>query len=311
MKIICIVPVYNDWPSLERLVSEIETTVVQKGDEVEIVIVNDGSSEQVKPELFPASIPVKVINLNLNVGHQRAICIGLSFVYDTYDHYDVVVVMDSDGEDKPSDIRQLASEAQNHGFSKIIFAKRKRRTERMIFKIFYYLYRFVFNVLTGKLISFGNFSCIPQNLLNSIVSSPASWNHYSGSILKSKLPYETISLDRGERYFGKSKMGLMNLIIHGLSSISIYLEVVSVRLLIFSFLGMLLALSSILFVFSIRLFTDYAIPGWASNISLLIFNILIQFFVISLVIVLLILFNRNNLQPAPKNFYREFIHSII
>ena len=304
--ILCLIPVFNDWASCTELLSEI----AQLPQSYEVVLVNDGSTETFFTENLPKNISITCLNLTLNVGHQRAIAIGLAYIHYNFTDYDYVIVMDSDGEDCPSDTPVLVEKAKSEGFKKIIFAQRQRRTEGVVFKVFYVFYKTLFRILTGQKLNFGNFSCIPKDFLPKVIAQPALWNHYSGSIIKSKLPYTLIPLDRGTRYHGQSKMNIVSLIVHGLSAIAIYIEVVTVRLLLFSLTGIGLSLIAILTVFIVKIFTPLAIPGWASNISLLIFNIIIQFTVVSLLILLLILYNRNTVQLSPNRFYKDFIDSI-
>jgi len=119
---------------------------------------------------------------------------------------DNVVVMDSDGEDRPIDINKLIESLDNNNSDKIIFAKREKRSEGFIFKFFYQIYKVIFYALTTQKLDFGNFSCIPRQFLSKVVSIPEIWNHYSGGIIKSKIPYVAVGTDRGNRYHGTSKM---------------------------------------------------------------------------------------------------------
>ena len=314
MRLICILPIYNDWESCQIVLQELQkltdtaplpTTSGQVS--LQVVVINDGST--IDPIPFAVDLDVTIVHLKLNVGHQRAIAIGLAYVAHEKQDFDMVVVMDSDGEDNPKDILPLIEKAQVKK-NTIIFAQRQRRTEGVSFQIYYFFYKILFRLLTKQRISFGNFSCIPKHMLPKVLVLPSLWNHYSGSIIKSQLPYVMVPIDRGRRYKGTSKMNTVNLIIHGLSAISIHIETVTIRLLIFSFAGIIISLAAITLVFIIKVMTNFAIPGWASSISLLIFNVIIQFMSISLLILLLILYNRNTIQITLSKFYKEFIDRI-
>ncbi len=304
--IICLIPVFNDWESCSDLLADIATLPCN----CQIVLVNDGSIEPFEAASMPERLPVTCLNLVLNVGHQRAIAIGLAYINAHFTHFDHVIVMDGDNEDLPAHIPILIEQAKKEGLKKIVFAQRQRRTEGVTFKLFYFFYKTLFRILTGQKLNFGNFSCIPKVFLSKIIAQPALWNHYSGSIIKSRLPYSLTPLDRGKRRHGTSKMNLVSLIVHGLSAIAIYIEVVTVRLLLLSLMGIVVSLLAIFIVFIIKIFTPIAIPGWASSISLLIFNIIIQFTVVSLLILLLILYNRNTVQLSPNRFYKDFIDTV-
>lgn len=124
MKIICLSPVYNDWTSLNKLVTAVLAEAKKHGWElISMVAVNDCSSENCNYNLFSKEAPVQVINLAMNLGHQRAIAIGLSYIHDNFKDFDGVIVMDSDGEDKPEYIVKLLQKAKESSFSKVVFAK--------------------------------------------------------------------------------------------------------------------------------------------------------------------------------------------
>jgi hypothetical protein len=128
------------------------------------------------------------------------------------------------------------------------------------------MYRALFRLLTGHSIGFGNFSVLSQNAAFRLLHMPALWNNFPSALLRSRLPYAGLPTDRGERYQGMSKMNLTNLVIHGLSAISVDSEVIFSRVLLFSgAVGFLTVLTTGV-VLGVRLFTDLAIPGWASNV---------------------------------------------
>lgn len=132
MKIICLAPVYNDWTSLGKLVTEILLDAEKHEWElISMVAVNDCSSEDCNYNLFTKEAPVQVVNLAMNLGHQRAIAIGLSYIQDNFQNYDGVVVMDSDGEDKPEYISKLLQRANESSFSKVVFAKEEKEARNL------------------------------------------------------------------------------------------------------------------------------------------------------------------------------------
>lgn len=311
-KIICVIPVYNDWESFSMLVSAIEKTYYtpQKKIEFHIVAINDGSFEENENNISTDGIPIEIIHLKANVGHQRAIAVGLQYINDTKSDFDYVIVLDSDGEDKPEDLIHLVSKCETENDKKIIFAKRKKRQESFFFKTGYFFYKTIFYGLTGQKISFGNFSCIPKKLLKRVVVQDNLWNHYSGSIIQSKTPFSKVLLDRGVRYAGHSKMNFTNLVLHGLSSISVYFDTLSVRILKLSLIGVLVCFLSVLSVLYIKLFTESSIPGWASNLILIIFSIILQLFSVTLIVLLMQLSARKNIKSPSERIYKEFIDSI-
>jgi hypothetical protein len=265
-KILCLTPVYNDWDSLNVLVENISFIQNEFKNKViiSLLIVNDGSiQERIN---FNSKLTTTFLNLKLNIGHQRAIAVGLQYIYNQISDFDFVVVIDCDGEDKPEHIIPLLIKAESEDCKKIVFAQRNKRQESYIFKIGYILYKYLFYFLTGQKINFGNYSIIPKNILSKVVHQSNIWNHYSGSIIQSKVPFDKLLLDRGKRYKGVSKMNFNNLIIHGLSSIAVYFDFLSLRILRFSLYGIAICFISVMYILFQKIFTNTAIPGWASSL---------------------------------------------
>lgn len=306
-KIYCLTPVYNDWESFAVLSEHIGQLKSKYSAEYlfEIIAVNDDSSEETHG--LSEDVPTKVLNLKVNIGHQRAIAVGLQYIYNEIRDNDYVIVMDSDGEDKPQDIIFLIEEAIKEQNKKIVFAQRNKRQESTAFKTGYFFYKYLFYFLTGQKISFGNFSLIPKSLLGKVVHQSNIWNHYSGGIIQSKIPFTKILLDRGKRFKGVSKMNSNSLIIHGLSSIAVYFDFLSLRILRCSLYGILLCFLSVTFILYQKLFTDTAIPGWASSLILIISGIILQLFSVTLIVLLLQLSSRKNISAPNAKIYLDFI----
>lgn len=306
-KFICVTPVYNDWESFLILAKNINNELSEKFD-FEIVAVDDGSFDLV--DISKIDVPVEIVTLKTNVGHQRAIAVGLQYVSDQKGNFTHVIVMDSDGEDRPEDICTLMDKCELLGNKKIVFAQRKKRQESALFKSGYFVYKNIFYWLTGQKINFGNFSCIPYKLLKKVVVRENLWNHYSGSIIQSKLPFDKVLIDRGKRYAGASKMNFTSLVLHGLSSISVYFDSLSVRILKLSMVGVSFCLLSVVGVLYIKFFTDSSIPGWASNLILIIFTIILQLSSVTLIVLLMQLSSRKNIKSPSGEIYKDFIESI-
>lgn len=309
LKTIVVTPVYNDWLSFQELLKKLQKPIISEGVSIiSIVAVNDGSIEPINK--LNTDIPITILNLNNNMGHQRAISVGLSYVCDEIQNFDGVIVMDCDGEDRPEDLEKIIGFAKSDGLSRIVFAKREKRSEGLLFKLFYKLYKSIFKVLTHQRLDFGNFSFIPKSLLLRVVSIPELWNHYSGGIMKSKLPYTSIGVNRGKRYHGQSKMNFQNLVLHGLSAISIYMDVVSIRLLIVAFACSFVVVLGLILILYLALFTSLPIPGWSSLTGLLLINILAIFILTTFLILLFQLNQKAIVKFPPKSFYKDFILSI-
>jgi hypothetical protein len=312
-KVYCLVPLYNDWESFVILLKHLKDLQEKSINHYlfSLIIVNDGSSEEHSATLLNDSpLELVVINLKINVGHQRAIAVGLQYVHNEINDFDYLIVMDSDGEDKPEDILLLIEKSKKQAVDKIIFAQRNKRQESFIFKLGYFFYKKIFKSLTGQKISFGNFSLIPRSLLLKVVHQNNIWNHYSGGIIQSKILYDMVLLDRGKRFTGISKMNFNSLVLHGLSSIAVYFDYLSVKILKLSLYGILLCFLSVIYILSEKLFTNSAIPGWASSLILIVSGIILQLFSVTLVVLLLQLSARKNIVAPNSKIYLDFIENI-
>lgn len=310
-KIVIAMPVFNDWDSAKVLIKNIDHSVKNNAFHFSILLIDDGSSISVPDDLIGTSLDsikkIDLLQLRRNLGHQRAIAIALTYIFQSYP-CDAVIVMDADGEDRPEDILPLINLCAEYKFKKIIFAERAKRVERLLFKFFYRCYQILHRVLTGYPIRVGNFSVIPFNLLSPLAVSSELWNHYAASVYKLKIPYSMRPTARGSRISGGSKMNFVSLVIHGLSAISVYSELVGTRVL-FAAAGVNAFLFIVLIIiFSIRLFTDMAIPGWATYSSGLLLIIFLQILATAISFLFFILNSRNSGAFLPLRDYSFFIH---
>lgn len=311
VKVVFLIPVYNDWKSLEKLLEQLSAEFVDRKWSLEIIAVDDGSQTSFdKTHSWSDKLEnirnVSVLELKRNLGHQRAIALGLTFVEAEID-CDVVLVMDGDGEDTPVEAKHLIEKCITENFAKIVFGRRTKRSENWQFRAFYVLYKIIYKLLTGQEIRFGNFSAVPSKILTRLVVISEIWNHYAAAISKSKIPYTEIDTIRGTRLDGESKMNFVSLVIHGLSAISVYGEIIGIRLLISTGFFTVVSVFLIGVVIAIRLLTNIAVPGWATYVSAFLVVILLQFITLSLFFSFLVLTGRNNAVFFPQNDYRNFI----
>ncbi len=307
MKIKVLLPVFNDWEALYLLFQKTETFYKNHDFQFSYLAIDDCSSIEYKASDFK-EFDLKVLHLNSNQGHQRAIAIGISYLADNNDA-DLVFVMDSDGEDQPEHIIELIEKSKESP-DKIIFAKRKKRTESFLFKTFYLVYKFIFKFLTGHVITFGNFSLIPSNKLNKLAHVSEIWNNFPGGIIRSKLPFDSVPLDRGTRLAGKSKMNFSSLVLHGMSAISVFLDFTAVRILIFAALMVSFSVVGSGVVLYYKFILDQATPGWASSVVMAFFIVFLQGFFIALFILFMVLSSRRYTSFIPYLGYKKFIDSV-
>lgn len=306
MRLRIVTPVFNDWESFSILLAELDRVAATLPASVSVYAVNDGSTTA-----FPAASQielqhlesVEILHLATNVGHQRAIAIGLCATVDD-GGVDAVVVMDADGEDAPEAIPELLRAAA--GLDEFcIVARRGRRSENLLFKSCYRLYKLLFKLLTGVQIDFGNFCLLSYSCARRLTHIADLWNNLPAAVLRSRLPIRSVSVDRARRYAGQSKMNLTSLVVHGLSGISVYAETIFVRFLFLSLGLFVLSVLAITVLFVLRIFFPaYATPGWATTVSFGLLMILVQTFSFTLSSVLMLLHNRVQRLVHPLTDYR-------
>jgi polyisoprenyl-phosphate glycosyltransferase len=314
LRLAVIMPVHDDWASAAGLLRKLDKTLSGSDCTVEILLVDDGSVQRPSREKFRFDFSVirvlRILRLRRNLGHQRAIAMGLVHLEKTC-VCDAVVVMDADGEDTPEGVVQLlGAYSVNHGV-KAIFAERFRRSESLVFRLFYQLYRVLHRALTGISVRVGNFSILPPDYLKTLVVMSELWNHYAAAVFRSKLPFTMVPIARGTRIAGTSRMNFVALVSHGLSAISVFGDVVGVRLLIASLACSLLAGLGIVLVAMIRLFTERAIPGWATYATGTLAVVAIQFVTIATSFTFFMLSNRTNFGFVPLRDYSPFVEEVV
>ncbi|MGH7783900.1 MAG: glycosyl transferase, partial [Candidatus Binatia bacterium] len=216
-----------------------------------------------------------------------------------------VVVMDCDGEDDPRDVPRLIQECVANDNQKIIFAARTRRSENLIFKLLYHVYRLIHFLLTGVQVRVGNFSVIPAGALKRLVAVSELWNHYAAAVHKAKLPMALLPTHRSRRLTGPSHMNFVALVVHGLSAMAVFGDRIGVRLLIVVSIGMGFASAALVCVIGIRLLTTLAIPGWATYATGILLVMLIQMLIVVLVFAFVILAGRDTVSIIPS---RDYVH---
>ncbi len=253
MKIIILIPIYNDWKSVYKLIKEIDNLLVQTDFKISIIIINDASNHDRPEEKIDLKniASVKILNMNKNQGHTRCIATGLKYIYEK-DDFDYVIPMDGDGEDRPEEISDFLSKIKDTN-GKPIVGERVKRSENLFFKICYKIHKLITLTFTGKSVKFGNFSCLPKKTVNKMINEKATWNSFSGSLTKLENDLFSIPSTRGSRFFGPSKMSFANLLKHSLSIISVFRKIVLIRSALFIVVYILMIKSNASIITSIPL----------------------------------------------------------
>ena len=242
-KFLIIIPIYNDWDSVHELVVRINKEIKSINHKISIIIINDSSNQKNNFELIPANNiqSVKILTLSQNIGHCKAIASTLKYIDANMD-YDHIIPMDGDGEDRPEEILDFIKIIDSADETvEIVTANRIKRSEGIVFRICYQLHKFITFLLVGKMVRFGNYSCLSKKAVQKLISDSSIWVSYSGAVIKNFSNIKSIQSSRGKRYFGPSKMNFFKLIKHSLSIPAVFKESVLFKS---AFLVLIFALAS-------------------------------------------------------------------
>ena len=244
-KIIILIPLFNDWKSVSKLLNEIDQQTNSWEAEISVILVNDASTEKrsgVDANYKKIKL-VKILNMKENKVHQRCIAAGFKYICKNED-FDRVIIMDADGEDRPEELNDFFKKAQENP-SMTITGNRYKRSEGFVFKVLYEIHKLLTLVFTGKLIKFGNFSCLPKDHVKQLIQKPYLWNSYSSSVVRTIDDRTFIPSIRGLRYVLPSQMNFTALVFHSLAIISVFRNVVIIRSIAFFLVYLFLIFNNI------------------------------------------------------------------
>jgi len=235
-----LIPLYNDWISLKKLLFKINKNVKNIKANFNILVVNDCSSQKFKRSKykFDNLKSIKIINLKKNIGHDRAIALGLNVLFKKKS-FDYVITMDSDGEDNPIYIKSLINKIDDDK-NLIIVTKRKQRSVSMLFNILYYLHLTILYTFVSKWINFGGYNCLSKDAVKNLIKERTLWGNYSATIANSNKKIKYLETDRSKRYHGPSQMNYFKLFLHSLSILAVFKKIIIIRILLLSLLNLMI-----------------------------------------------------------------------
>ncbi len=242
-KIYIVLPTYNDWKSLEKVLEILNFRLKNLKKDIYILIINDCSSEKFKKtKNFKSFKKIIVLNLKKNLGSQKAIYIGLKYLQKKIkDYHNVIIsILDSDGEDDPNVLKKLIkiTEKKKDFF---IFASRKDRTENKFLKILNKVRLYLTLILTGKFINFGNFSSFPSFLLKKVTFNDDIFLAFSSGVAKNYAKLFLYKVRKNKRFYDTSKVNFKFLIIHSIKIVSVFYKVVFLRTFLIMFFLLLIS----------------------------------------------------------------------
>ena len=276
-----VVPLFNEAETvaemIRRLVESCRTVAVP----FEILFVNDGSTDQTLAHLIGASrtIPeLRVVNLFRNFGHMPALSAGIALA-----HGKAVVVMDGDLQDPPELIPKFFAEWRRG--AEVVCGLRTDREEEPLKKKAIASFYWLLDKITETPIpqQVGTFCLMDRRVVDILNRMPERDRYFAGLRAwvggkQSFIPYY-----RPERFHGKSRVGLSGLFRLARTALISFSKIPLRYVSLFSLLGGLSLFSIGLISILIRLFTNLAIPGWATTTTLLGFMGFMQSLVLAVI----------------------------
>jgi len=272
IRLALVLPCYNEEEVLEETIAkltEVLNNLISKNKISEksyMVCVDDGSKDKtwnIINQLSTLNIFVKGVKLSKNQGHQNALLAGMNYVADKCD---CLISLDADLQQDENSIVDFVNKYLD-GSEVVLGIRNDRGTDGLFKKLsalaFYKLmqsmgvdiiknhadYRLLSNKANKALLEFKEVNLFLRGLV---------------SLIGFKTDY--VYFDVKDRFAGESKYTLSKMLsfaIDGITSFSI------VPLRIISFLGFIIFLLSFimgLYILEISLFTNNAVPGWASTV---------------------------------------------
>jgi hypothetical protein len=311
--LIVLIPVYDDWEAVGLLLERLDCALRTVPGRTHVVLIDDGSAipaDSLPLVTYTAIDRVSILTLRRNLGHQRALAVGLSYV-EARLPCRALVVMDGDGEDAPADVPRLLGRLKKEGGRAVVFAERGKRSESLAFRVCYRLYCVLHWLLTGLRVRVGNFSALPPELLARLVVVSDLWNHYPASVYKARLPIALVPTRRATRLAGQSRMNFVGLVTHGLSAISVFGDRVGVRLLVATGGGIALVVFGLAALLGLRAFgvipAGVIVPGWAATAAGVLVLLLMHMLMLACLFTFTVLGGRGGSSFLPARDYHYFV----
>ena len=270
MRLWVVCPCYRDVASFvilrDRILDVFAHDQMVASSDIHFVVVDDTAGYDNDIDQLKGYSDVRVITPPFNLGHQRALVFGLRLTLPEVLDSDLIITMDADGEDRPEDLRNLAEPliASPNERGMLCIARRTKRSESLRFRILYFFFRGMFHTLTGTTVRSGNFAAYRGWLAKRMLTHPYFDLCYSSTLVSLDMSVTSVPCPRGKRYEGRSRMNMLRLFMHGVRMLMPFMDRIAVRALTAFSAMFALGITLSLAVVGIRLFTNTAIPGWAT-----------------------------------------------
>ena len=277
-----VIPVYNDEDVLDELVRRLIPVAESLSEDYEVIFIDDGSRDQswkILVKLQKSMPKLKIIKLARNFGQSNSTAAGL-------DHAsgDIIVIMDSDLQDRPEDIPKLIQSMEENDTDMAI-VKWISRKDSFSKKFFSKFFHSISNRITNLHYEpgLGVFRVLRKNALDQIKSIPETTGTTLSLMYWSGFDYSIVELQRDARYAGASGYNLRKMLKLAADRIFSYSRF-PIR--VATYVGLTVGGLSIIFgiLLIIKRLVNENIPaGWTSTLVLLAFLFGINFFFLGII----------------------------
>lgn len=270
MLVSLVVPLFNEQDNIDVFYADVVKYLEPLDCEFEILFVDDGSTDatpMILDRLAQADRRVKAYILARNFGHQVALSCGLDYAFG-----DVVITLDGDMQHPPEMIPLLLKKWQE-GFEVVQTIRKSTEGvswfKRFTSQVFYKLMNAMSNV---KIVEGGSdFRLLDQKVVQSFRQFKERARFIRGMI--SAIGYKQVQIEfvAPRRFAGTSKFSMSKMLHFALDGITAYSKMPLRFALYLGLLFGLMTLSVIVHVFYIKLFTEEAVPGWATTVVSILF----------------------------------------
>jgi polyisoprenyl-phosphate glycosyltransferase len=277
-----VVPCYNEEACLEPLHRRLTAAALKSvGDDYEIILVNDGSSDRTWPlmkQLAEADARLIAVNLSRNHGHQLALTAGLDLC-----NGDTILIIDADLQDPPELLGDMLHTMRREQ-ADVVYGVRRSRAGETRFKraTAHGFYRLLSRATDVDIpVDAGDFRLLSRRALDVLLAMPEQARFIRGMVAWIGFRQLPFLYDRDERFAGETKYPFRKMLRFAIDALTGFS---SAPLKIASHAGLALSVGSLLIIGYIvgAWMAGRNVPGWTSLMLVVVVLGAVQMFVLAL-----------------------------
>ncbi|MFW5962607.1 MAG: glycosyltransferase family 2 protein [bacterium] len=278
-----IVPCYNEETTIPLFVKEIEKEIKELPLNVELIFVNDGSTdstEDVLESIYQKNIfTVTVINFSRNFGKESAMYAGLK-----YSKGDIVVVMDVDLQDPPNLLHEMVYAIEKEEYDVVATRRKNRKGEPLLRSFFAKQFYKIINKVSVVSIVDGarDYRMMTRQVVDALMCL-GEYNRFSKGLYEwVGFSIKYIEYENVHRVAGETNWNFWSLFKYAIEG---FVSFTTIPLRIASILGSIMSLVSFIYMMFVVVKTvlfGEAVQGYPSLMSVMLFGFGLQLIVIGI-----------------------------